>query len=81
MVKGRNKQNELKMDLNVRTVQTQKHHGVIFETETISQDEFDGFKENPSILPVNLKQYDPTFWEGYAIIEPNKAIKDFKVDK
>ena len=81
VVKGRNKQNELKMDLNVRTVQTQKHHGVIFETETISQDEFDGFKENPSILPVNLKQYDPTFWEGYAIIEPNQAIKDFKVDK
>ena len=81
VIKGRNKQNELKMDLNVQTVQTQKYQGVIFETEKISQEEFNGFKENPSVLPVNLSQYDPTFWEGYTIIEPNQAIKDFKVDK
>jgi len=81
VVKGRNKQNELKMDLNVQTIQTQKYQGVIFETETISQEEFDGFKENPSILPVNLTQYDPTFWQGHTIIEPNQAIKNFKVDK
>ena len=81
VVKGRNKQNELKMDLNVQTIQTQKYQGVIFETKTISQEEFDGFKENPSILPVNLTQYDPTFWQGHTIIEPNQAIKNFKVDK
>ena len=41
---------------------------------------FDAFKEKPSILPVNLIQYDPTFWEGYTIIEPNQVIKKFKVD-
>ncbi len=81
VVKGRNKQNELKMDLNVQTVQTQKYQGVIFETEKISQEEFDGFKENPSILPVNLTEYDPTFWQGHTIIEPNQAIKNFKVDQ
>ena len=81
VVKGRNKQNELKMDLNVQTIQTQKYQGVIFETKIISQEEFDGFKENPSILPVNLTQYDPTFWQGHTIIEPNQAIKNFKVDK
>jgi hypothetical protein len=31
------------------------------------------------VLPVNLTEYDPNFWEGYSIIEPNKAIKAFKV--
>jgi hypothetical protein len=81
VVKGRNKQNELKMDLNIQTIHTQKYQGVIFETKIISQEEFDGFKENPSILPVNLTQYDPTFWQGHTIIEPNQAIKNFKVDK
>jgi hypothetical protein len=81
VVKGRNKQNELKMDLNVQTVQTQKYQGVIFETEKISQEEFDGFKENPSILPVNLTKFDPNFWQGHTIIEPNQSIKDFKADK
>jgi hypothetical protein len=81
IVKGRNKQNELKMDLNLQTIQTQKYQGIIFETESISQEVFDTFKENPSVLPVNLIQYDPNFWEGYTIIEPNQTIKDFKVEK
>jgi hypothetical protein len=24
-----------------------------------------------------MPKYDPTFWEGYAIMEPNTAIKEF----
>jgi hypothetical protein len=81
VVKGRNKQNELKMELNFRTNQFQKYQMVVFESERITQEIFDAFKEKPSILPVNLIQYDPTFWEGYTIIEPNQAIKEFKVEK
>ena len=80
VVKGRNKQNELKMELNFRTNQFQKYQMVVFESERITQEIFDAFKEKPSILPVNLIQYDPTFWEGYTIIEPNQVIKEFKVD-
>jgi hypothetical protein len=80
VVKGRNKQNELKMELNFRTNQFQKYQMVVFESERITQEIFDAFKEKPSILPVNLIQYDPTFWEGYTIIEPNQVIKKFKVD-
>ena len=80
VVKGRNKQNELKMELNFRTNQFQKYQMVVFERERITQKIFDAFKEKPSILPVNLIQYDPTFWEGYTIIEPNQAIKEFKVE-
>ena len=81
VVKGRNKQNELKMELNFRTNQFQKYQMVVFESERITQKIFDAFKEKPSILPVNLIQYDPTFWEGYTIIEPNQVIKKFKVEK
>ena len=80
VVKGRNKQNELKMELNFRTNQFQKYQMVVFESERITQEIFDAFKEKSSILPVNLIQYDPTFWEGYTIIEPNQVIKKFKVD-
>ena len=59
--------------------QYQKYQLVVYETKPISQEVFDAFKEEPSILPVNLIEYDPDFWEGYSIIEPNKAIKAFKV--
>jgi hypothetical protein len=81
IVKGRNKQNELKMELNLHTNQYQKYQAVIFETKSISQENFVTFEEKPDVLPVNLIQYDPTFWEGYTIIEPNEAIKAFKVEK
>jgi hypothetical protein len=79
VVKGRNKQNQLKMDLDIATRQYQKYQLVVFETTPISQEAFDAIKEEPKVLPVNLTEYDPNFWEGYSIIEPNKAIKAFKV--
>ena len=31
--------------------------------------------ETPNILPEYLDAYDPSFWEGYNIIEPNEALK------
>ena len=79
LVKGRNKQNQLKMDLNVKNRQYQKLQLVVFETVPISKDDFEAYKEIPSVIPVNLTEYDPKFWEDYSIIEPNKAIKAFKV--
>jgi hypothetical protein len=79
VVKGRNKQNQLKMDLDIATRQYQKYQLVVFETTPISQEAFNAIKEEPKVLPVNLTEYDPNFWEGYSIIEPNKAIKAFKV--
>ena len=79
LVKGRNKQNQLKMDLNVKNRQYQKLQLVVFETVPISKEDFEAYKEIPSVIPENLTEYDPKFWEDYSIIEPNKAIKAFKV--
>jgi hypothetical protein len=52
---------------------------VVFETTPITETDFDAFVEKPNVLPENLPVYDPTFWDGYSIIEPNKAIKSFKI--
>ena len=79
VVKGRNKQNQLKMDLDVKTRQFSKYQLVIFETLFMDKEVFEAYEEYPTVLPVNLTEYDPTFWEGYSIIEPNQAIKAFKV--
>ena len=78
IVKGRNRQNQLKMNLDMSQRLYQKYQMVVFKTTPISKLEFETFKEETIILPVNLTQYDPTFWKGYNIIEPNTAIKDFK---
>ena len=80
IVKGRNKQNQLKMDLNVVNRNNQRYQLVIFETIPFDIHVFEDFQEKAKILPVNRITYDPNFWEGYMIIEPNAAIKEFRVD-
>ena len=79
IVKGRNKQNQLKMDLNVVNRNNQRYQLVIFETTPLDIRVFEDFQEKAKILPVNRITYDPNFWEGYMIIEPNAAIKEFRV--
>ncbi|MDA9628458.1 carboxypeptidase-like regulatory domain-containing protein [Flavobacteriaceae bacterium] len=80
IVKGRNKQNQLKMDLNVVNRNNQRYQLVIFETTPLDIDVFEDFQEKAKILPVNRITYDPNFWEGYMIIEPNASIKEYRVD-
>ena len=80
IVKGRNKQNQLKMDLNVVNRNNQRYQLVIFETIPLDIHVFEDFQEKAKILPVNRITYDPDFWEGYMIIEPNASIKKFRVD-
>ncbi|WP_299319124.1 carboxypeptidase-like regulatory domain-containing protein [uncultured Maribacter sp.] len=77
IVKGRNKQNELSGDMDFVFINVVKNEIIVFESENISQATFDGFTENNTILPIYMPKYDPTFWEGYAIMEPNTAIKEF----
>ncbi|MDG1191627.1 MAG: carboxypeptidase-like regulatory domain-containing protein [Flavobacteriaceae bacterium] len=81
VVKGRNKQNQLKMDLNVVNRNTQRYQLVVFETTPLDEDVFKALEEKGEILPVNKTTYDPEFWKNYSIIEPNTAIKAFRVEK
>ena len=78
-VKGRRKQNELKGDIHFIVRNIEKTELVVFETDAISESDFKNFKEKSLVTPTQLNQYDPEFWKGYNIIEPNKAIKEFKV--
>jgi len=79
IVKGRNKQNQLKMDLKMTNEQYNKFQIVVFETLPITSKKFEELKEIANVLPVNLTQYDPDFWKGYSIIEPNEAIRQFRL--
>ncbi|MEA1786405.1 carboxypeptidase-like regulatory domain-containing protein [Arenibacter sp. GZD96] len=76
-VKGRNKQNELALKLDMATTSTNKHELIIFEHQPISTATYDAFAENNTVLPTYMPNYDPNFWADYSIIEPNKAITEF----
>lgn len=76
-VKGRNKQNELSVKLDMATVGVNKHEIIVFDSEPLADSAYEAFTENNTILPTYMANYDPTFWKGHDIIEPNKAIKEF----
>lgn len=76
-VKGRRKQNELSMELDISNFNREKYEVVVFKSELISKEEFNSSEENESIKATYLSQYDPDFWKGYNIMEPNEAIRSF----
>ncbi|WP_067147204.1 carboxypeptidase-like regulatory domain-containing protein [Pseudotamlana agarivorans] len=76
--KGRRKQNELSTDVHFEVSNIEKSELIIFDNDALTTAEFDAFTEKPKVKPVYLPAYDPEFWKGYNVIEPNQAIKDFK---
>jgi len=80
-VKGRRKQNELRLNIDFRMANTNKWELVVFDNELINTSQFEGFTEDKSIEATYMPTYDPTFWEGYNIMEPNQAIREFSAEE
>ena len=78
-VKGRRKQNELSLQLDVQMTNVQKYELVVFASESISEGAYESAEENKNVEASYLSKYDPNFWAGYAIMEPNAAIQEFTV--
>ena len=76
-VKGRRKQNELALKVDAAFGNTNRYELVVFDLDPIDMGQYEAFKENNSVLPTYMPNYDPEFWSGYDIIEPNRAIKEF----
>ncbi|WP_299608828.1 carboxypeptidase-like regulatory domain-containing protein [uncultured Aquimarina sp.] len=77
-VKGRNKQNQVSLDLDVISYAKNKYEVIVFDAKTITESEYKSSKENKNVQSTYLSKYNPDFWKGYNIIEPNTAIKQFK---
>lgn len=76
-VKGRRKQNELSMKVDAAFGNINRYELVVFDEDPISSTQYETFKENNTVLPTYMPNYDPEFWQGHDIIEPNQAIKAF----
>ena len=79
-VKGRRKQNELSLNIDMVNLNTEKFELVVYESDLISAQDFSSVKENEDIKATYLSRYDPEFWNGYNIMEPNQAIREFTVE-
>ncbi len=76
-VKGKRKQNELSLGIDAININKRKYEIVVFDSKQLTESEYNSSTENKSIKPQYLSKYDPQFWKGYNIIEPNTAIKKF----
>ncbi|WP_378180473.1 carboxypeptidase-like regulatory domain-containing protein [Aquimarina sp. SS2-1] len=77
-VEGRNKQNQLSLKLDVISSAKNKYEVIVFDTKNITEAEYNSSVENKNVQSTYLSKYNPDFWKGYNIIEPNTAIKQFK---
>ncbi len=78
-VKGKRKQNQLSLALDIISYAKNKYEVVVFNTETISETAYTTSKENKNVKSTYLSSYDPNFWKGHTIIEPNAAIKGYRI--
>jgi hypothetical protein len=78
-VKGPRKQNELSLGIDIINQNTEKTELVVFEATPVTGKEFEQVKENDSVSSTHLSRYDPEFWKGYNVMEPDQAIREFTV--
>src|SRR5690606_41346894 len=76
-VVGRRKQNELDMDIRINVGQVNKLQMVIYENLPLKDQDYTSRETSEPFEYKTFKVYNPEFWSGYNIIEPNAAIKAF----
>lgn len=76
-VRGRRKQNELHLKIDAAFSGINRYEVVVFDTTPINEAQFESLSEDNDVLPQYMPNYNPDFWKGYTIMEPNTAIKEF----
>ena len=77
MVPGRNKQNELDLDLDLSFSQVNTYQFVVYESAPIAKSAFEKVDTKKEFDFATFKSYNPEYWEGTNIIEPNAVIQQF----
>lgn len=80
-VRGRRKQNELRLNVDFRIANMNKWELVVYNNTLIDKGQFETFTEDKSVKATYMPAYDPQFWQGYTIMEPNQAIREFTVSE
>lgn len=76
-VKGRRKQNELKLQMQFNIIDLNKKELIVFDNNKVTNHEYNAIKETKKVDVKYFSSYNADFWKGYNIIEPNQAIKEF----
>lgn len=78
-VSGRRQQNEINLELFYTGITRNIFEFVAFEQTGSSKAALQMAPENLEAKATHLPRYSPSFWEGFNILEPNKALQQFSV--
>ena len=68
---------ELDLEMDIVASNVSKYQWIIYDEEDLTKDAFAAVETNNNFDYQKFKKYNPEFWDGYNIMEPNQAIKSF----
>ncbi len=80
IVKGKNKQNQLNLVVNIKTYSDSKWEMVFTYPQRITNTEFTDLTINDDYTLKEFASYPKSFWQGYNIITPKKSIQELKIE-
>jgi len=72
------KMNEIKFGLNFSMDEENLIEYLVLEDETISNDQFNSFKQQKYMETIYVDQFSDKLWQGFSIIEPTTQMKEYK---
>lgn len=76
--KGRRKQNELLAEINMQLDHESKKTLLINSNTPLSTSAFKELEKQKAFSPQKRNNFDPQFWEGFTIVEPNAIVRSFR---
>lgn len=77
VVPGRNKQNQLKLDLDIDVRQVTTYQFYVFQEVPMEAGELEQIEDYMDFQYEVFDSYNADFWKGSTIVEPNAAIKEY----
>jgi len=68
---------ELDLEMDIIASNVSKFQWIVYDEEELTKDAFVAVETNNNFDYQKFKKYNPEFWDGYNIMEPNQAIKSF----
>ncbi len=79
-VRGRNKQNEVSLQMTISIYSQNKKEIVFNHPQSILKATYKDFKPNIDFEIGRFNSYNKQFWSGYNILTPEKAIQELKIE-
>ncbi|PZD76986.1 carboxypeptidase-like regulatory domain-containing protein [Mesonia sp. K7] len=67
-----------KFEFLVETENNTVNEYLFVNHESISEEQFNNFREKEGVIVEQIRKYNPSVWEGYNIIAPSKEIEEFE---